>query len=315
MFKDIFKSWLKILFLLFVALILGGCNGYIHDANDHLVTAPSSSISVYQLAGRLGLRIDDYNSYSATLRNSANTVVVYPDPNGKVYVNGEPIGSAGGIVASGDLIFLPEAFVSRIRSSLKQPTPPTFGPAPTMPQSLSTGRVVIDPGHGGKDPGATGINGLHEKDVNLDVARMAGKILGSRGVDVVLTRDSDIFIELNDRAAISNRRNPDLFVSIHADAAENHAARGFTIYMAKAGSWNSYLAGKRIATRFGQMGVQDRGLRKADYRVLVRTRSPAVLVELGFLSNGHEAARLSNPKYRRALAVSLAEGIVDYLNR
>jgi len=100
-------------------------------------------------------------------------------------------------------------------------TADTPAPAPPTPRSDARRRpfkVVLDPGHGGKDPGAIGRGGLREKDVNLDVSRQLALYLEERGVDVVLTRRSDVFVPLEDRTAIANRVKPDLFVSIHANA-------------------------------------------------------------------------------------------------
>lgn len=105
--------------------------------------------------------------------------------------------------------------------------------APSLAQQLGLGikRVVLDPGHGGKDPGAIGVGGLREKDVVLSVAKkVARKINSKLGIEVVLTRDSDVFIPLEERTAIANTKNGDLFISIHANAAQRAEAQGIETY-------------------------------------------------------------------------------------
>jgi len=92
-------------------------------------------------------------------------------------------------------------------------------------------KVLLDPGHGGKDPGAIGPTGLREKDVNLDVARRLARLLRRRGMEVVLTRTADVFVPLAERSRIANREQPDLFISIHADAAPRASAAGATSYV------------------------------------------------------------------------------------
>lgn len=106
-------------------------------------------------------------------------------------------------------------------------------PPPTLAQQLGLGikRVVLDPGHGGKDPGAIGLNGLREKDIVLNVAKkVARKISSQLGIEVVLTRKTDIFIPLEERTAIANTKNGDLFISIHANAAKSSEAQGIETY-------------------------------------------------------------------------------------
>jgi len=103
---------------------------------------------------------------------------------------------------------------------------PVPGNKPYPPRLL-----MIDPGHGGKDPGAIGINGTHEKDVTLDIARHMADALSVRsGVSVKLTRDEDVFLPLEERVRLGREARADLFLSVHADSAPNKAARGLSVY-------------------------------------------------------------------------------------
>lgn len=299
------------------ALVSAGCDGNNHlAAGGEIVSAPPSSISTYQLAGRLGLRVTQSSRTTATLSNPANTLVLYAEPNGQVFVNSRAF-DAPGVTGVGNILFIPERLVEPIRATLRpvpRPSRPEPSPTPERDRPRRTrGTVVLDAGHGGRDPGAIAVTGMQEKAVNLAVARRTAQLLRSRGVKVLMTRTDDTFMELDDRADVANNAHADLFVSIHADSAENPSARGFTAYVARAASRDSHAAAESILARLGKLPTPDRGLRQADYRVLVRTSCPAVLVELGFLSNTGEARRLAEDDYREHLARALADGIAEHL--
>ncbi|MBU1694532.1 MAG: N-acetylmuramoyl-L-alanine amidase [Verrucomicrobia bacterium] len=196
--------------------------------------------------------------------------------------------------------------------------------------------VVLDPGHGGQDRGARGKRGVEEKGIVLDIAKRARTHLANAGLKVYLTRDTDRFIELEDRAARAAAWGADLFVSIHLNAAAASSARGIETYVlavpgypptaAAAGSKLERLVfpGNRndsINTILGyylhkalmdKIGGTDRGLRRARFVVLKRSTRPAVLVECGFLSNGTEESLMLNALHREALALAIAKGILDY---
>lgn len=173
--------------------------------------------------------------------------------------------------------------------------------------------IVIDPGHGGKDPGAVSPTGLQEKDVNLNVAREVASQLSDRGVDVTLVRDDDTFVELNERAALANQKEADLFVSIHADSSKNSNAAGYTVYMRRGGSRKNRSLAEAVIEGMGATGMENRGVREADYRVLDRTRCPAILVELGFLSNRGEAKKLGDRNRQNEMAEYIVRGIEGFL--
>ncbi len=183
---------------------------------------------------------------------------------------------------------------------------------PEYPGKLS-GCVVIDAGHGGKDVGAISCLGFYEKTVNLSVARKVASLLRQRGLKVIMTREGDEFIELEERAAIANRNNAQLFVSIHCDSMEKSSKQGFTIYVARSGSRASRQAAEAIARAMAKTGLDNQGVREADYKVLIYTQGPAVLVELGYLSNYQEAGLLKDSSFQNRLAEAIAKGISDFL--
>lgn len=168
--------------------------------------------------------------------------------------------------------------------------------------------IVIDPGHGGADWGAT--DGLKEKDAVLAIGKTVAKILESHGVKTILTRDRDYFISLDRRVEIARESKADLFVSIHANYYERPEAMGVETY--------SYGLGSRLAQSIQQsivnrLAVVDRGTKTARFLVLRKSTIPAVLVETGFISNKIECALLATPKYRAQMADAIARGILQYL--
>lgn len=174
-----------------------------------------------------------------------------------------------------------------------------------------TKNVVIDPGHGGRDPGASG-NGIVEKDFNLNMARkVAGYLKQKYVVNVTMTRANDTFIELDERAAIANRINADYFVSIHANASANNQ-RGFEtfVYTGQRGKSTGVMQDAvhaELIACLEQLGMPDRGKKEADFRVLEKTDMAAILIEYGFVDNAEDAALLKG--HTETLAALTADGI------
>jgi len=290
-----------------LALGIVGCQGPQGPAVG--VIAGEDSTTIEQLAARLGLRIDQRDETFTVLKDAANTVILFTHTDGRFFVNGKPAGSLGPVRKVGGVVYVPAALVEQIRPLLQ-----SVRPAPPVAPPVRTRRlVVIDAGHGGHDPGALSSTGLQEKFVNLRVAAKIARLLEARGVGVVMTRWQDEFIELEERSAIANDRRADLFVSIHADSAESRSAQGFTIYVATAASAGAYRAAHAINQVLERTGTNNRGIREADYRVLINTECPAVLIELGYLTNAQDIARLSDDRFRDRLAQAIADGIQAYL--
>ena len=169
--------------------------------------------------------------------------------------------------------------------------------------------VVVDAGHGGKDNGAFRRFGGAEKSATLDVAqRLAAKLRESQ-FRVVMTRSSDVFIPLDDRAAISNRQNNAIFVSVHFNDSGRRGIRGFeTYYHSPAARPLAYRIQQQLMTL---PGASNRGVKTANFRVLRKAAYPAVLVECGFLSNRKEGAAARSAGRRDDFADKIAEAIVD----
>lgn len=294
------------------AAAVGGCNSTpepLHPAHQRL-QAPPKTISVFQLAGRLNLKVVANRRTFAHLAGPGNSVTIFPQPGAAVFVNGIRLPCRGPILASDSTIFVPVSAEWLIRPVLRpEPPPPEVRPdEPQQPRPV----VVIDPGHGGRDPGAIACNGLFEKDVVLPVALMVRRRLQG-GAHVIMTRQTDCFVELERRAEIANEARAGLFVSIHADSAGNAGARGHTLYVARGASSRSLAAAERVDRSLHGATRHSRGVRRANYRVLVRTTCPAILVEIGYLSNRFEARRLAGADHQRAVAHAIAAGILEFL--
>jgi len=152
--------------------------------------------------------------------------------------------------------------------------------------------IVIDSGHGASDWGATR-DGRMEKADNLALSIALGRELSRRGHRVIYTKETDIFLSLQERARISNANPTDLFVSVHRNAAENAAANGFEVWTANNASARSVACANSVLNAVNGLGVfANRGVRSANFTVLTATNAPAILVEYGFISNDQDNVRL-----------------------
>lgn len=198
-------------------------------------------------------------------------------------------------------------------------------------ESLPT--IVIDPGHGGNDGGASA-NGLLEKDLTLDVAVRVAEALKSFNFPVILTRKDDSYVSLAERAEQGNDHPDSIFLSIHFNKSNEHEVSGVeTFYSEKkapaeddftwmgifnvkspepTGETGEQLAGFVQTAMVLKTDLRNRGIKSRGLYVTKHVRRPAALVEAGFLSNPLEAALLKNPDYRQRLAAGIAEGILSY---
>jgi N-acetylmuramoyl-L-alanine amidase len=290
-----------------LALALAGCQGPPSGGSGAILG--QQSVTIRELAVRLGMEVHEQTDTFVILKNKANTVMIFTSSDARYFVNGKAIGPVGNVDKVRGEVSVPAALVEQIRSHLSWAAPPTT-PTPTPRRGQ---RVIVDAGHGGHDPGTTAVNGIYEKHITLAVATKVASILRQRGYQVTMTRQDDRYIELEERAAIANRLGADLFVSIHADSAPDSTVQGSTTYVAEAASSDSMQAARSVITAMDTTGVSVRGVRRADYKVLIWTRCPAILVELGYLSNSQEAVRLENTGFQAKLATAVADGVINCL--
>lgn len=191
-------------------------------------------------------------------------------------------------------------------------------PGPGVPIMGST--LVLDPGHGGSDPGAIGAGGLMEKEVTLDLAKRTAKLLQAKGAKVLLTREDDTYVDLYSRPEVANQAKAQLFLSIHINANLNRQANGTSTYfMSNTADRQErlQLEGEALANYLQDslakdLDGRDIGVLQANYAVLRTSKVPAALVEVVFISNPQEEALLQNDKFKDKVAKSIAQGIEDY---
>jgi len=178
-------------------------------------------------------------------------------------------------------------------------------------------RIIIDVGHGGKDSGAIGINGIQEKDVALNIANAILKlnIKLDKPLDIYLTRYTDTLISLSDRTKLAKVLKADLFVSLHCNHSDNPNARGVEVYVAGATSVYSddatWLAFQVQAALNKKFGYESRGIKFANFQVLRETINdcPSVLLELGFLSNKDEGKYISDSNNIQSIALTVLQSL------
>lgn len=171
--------------------------------------------------------------------------------------------------------------------------------------------VCVDPGHGGIDPGAIG-GTLRESDINFIVAFMLANELYDRDIDVQLTRGFSETLNLDERCWWANASNADLFISIHCNASEDPKAHGTETY-----HYQNSAVGKRLAKRVHEklvgLGLRDRGVKPGNFYILKNTKMPAILVEIGFISNPEERKKLNSVEFLLDAAVSIADAVTESL--
>ena len=173
-------------------------------------------------------------------------------------------------------------------------------------------RVIIDAGHGGRDKGAHR-GKVYEKNLALSVAKRVERLLKDRGMPVTMTRRSDVYLSLNDRAVIANRYRNAVFVSIHFNAHTSTRYHGVeTYYFGEQGKRLAAHIHLRLLSRLKLKNRQTR--QRKDLAVLNKTRCPAVLVECGYISNHYERKRCLSASYQDDCARAIVDGIMAYKN-
>ncbi|UVI28567.1 N-acetylmuramoyl-L-alanine amidase family protein [Paenibacillus spongiae] len=172
-------------------------------------------------------------------------------------------------------------------------------------------KIVIDPGHGGNDPGAGGVSGKEEKEYTLALSQEVYELLQQEPMfEPYMTRDGDTFMELDDRAKYGNDLDADAFLSIHGNTYTDSSITGTESYYY---SDNSRLLANTIHKELVEAtGFTDRGVKKEAWRVLTQSEKPAILMEVGFLTNKEEEAKMLDPASRSRVAQAIVEGLKQY---
>jgi N-acetylmuramoyl-L-alanine amidase len=337
---------LRISVLSFLLFCFSGC-----ATVPRPVSPPAGEVSLQTLCQKYAMECNwDGISQTVSMSYKGTRIQALVGSN-LVVVGNSRLPLSGPLRRRKEIVMVPPDFE---RVVIGPATSPLAGAPPGLPKRL--GKVVIDAGHGGKDPGATGYGGAKEKDINLDIAARVRDGLAKAGVNVVMTRDKDEFISLARRTEIASRPDIELFVSIHANANRGRGAHGIEVYYTGAlnagdrsddqrqdnerklcGQFKMKAASKdvqrivlnllynyklsaapgiadRIARHLAnEMGGSFRGSKPQRYFVLRNTLIPAVLIEVGFISNPREGRRLNDPAYRQEVADAVTQSVMEYL--
>ncbi len=190
-------------------------------------------------------------------------------------------------------------------------TAESAAPQASVPEE-KTVQVVLDAGHGGRDQG-TSYQDVLEKDINLAVAKKTQELLEQAGCTVQMTRDTDVKIDNYERAAIANRAEAQVFVSVHCNFLESGEADGIEIYYDGGKTESGSLASRILREMIAETGARDRGVKTEDFIVTRETEMASVLIELGYLSDSQERQNLASSAYQEKLAQGIAQGVLSYL--
>jgi len=184
----------------------------------------------------------------------------------------------------------------------------------TVASSPVFGRtVVIDPGHGGSDPGAVK-DGVYEKDINLDIALRLRELLDASGARTVMTRSDDSSVQLSERSRMANEAVPDAIISIHCNSTTwDIFPSGTESYYFNTVPYSQELAALVHTCVLRELQLMDRKVRRGDYHMVRETWAPAVLVEVAFMSNGVDLQKLRDPEFRQKAAAGMFRGLSMYL--
>ncbi|MCK4462737.1 MAG: N-acetylmuramoyl-L-alanine amidase [Candidatus Omnitrophica bacterium] len=346
-----------IIFALLV-LILPGCahqGAYVMPHYEYTATFGGVRyVSLSEFCSTHGFNYNiDKISHIAEIRFNTNTAKIMPDSNISL-VNDSVKRFSPQAKLKGGAIYIPPSLAKYLEDAFKKKIE-----IPYL-KKITIKRIVIDAGHGGKDPGAVGRSyKLKEKTVVLDIAKkLKEELLYIDDFEITLTRETDKFIPLWKRSDIANKINADLFISIHANASRSRRPKGFEVYyLSKATDdsaraiaaaenkvivfennsdsrkphylnatvWDmalteyraesQELAGFICKSAKKTLNVKDRGVKSARFYVLKGALMPAILVEVGFISNREEEWKLRSSAYRRKIAKAIAEGILAHKDK
>lgn len=333
--------------------------GFSDKRNNHLVFEVTGAEKALLLSGVSGGAVADGSTVISAAPASVISAVQKPT-KGASLANAKPsvLSEAQEEDEDDETDEEPEEEVSDLVIGAAPPPVLKEGALPQISGPRKKMRIVVDPGHGGKDPGATKAR-YREKDWNLAVGKELAKLLKKGGFEVKMTRDSDEFIALTDRSKISNNFKADLFVSIHTNSTKNKNANGFEVYfrsdkptdkeaaataaleneamqyeevhynfvdaLLQSLAKNEYinesskLAGYVSNEVYKQEGikiaVKKNGIRQANFYVLRGVQSPAILVEMGYISNTKDRGRLSQSSVQKKMAKGIYNGVVSYAQK
>ena len=289
--------------------------------------------SVAEISSKLGMSLKSAEKGKEVTLKSKWSTIHFTLGSRIIEINGTKVYLGYPVVQHGKTLYIPELDWQFTITPILVPPRVT-----SRQQNIRT--IVIDPGHGGKDPGAQNPKEkINEKDLTLEVVKILEKNLRKQGFKVYLTRKNDSYPELADRPALARKRKADLFISIHFNSSSSESANGiesyaYTLLNQPSTSRKTADAGDKIFRRanrndnlnvllayYSQQNLieatheTDRGVKRARFTVLEDLQCPGVLLELGFVRNPSTAANLKKSTYLTKLAESIEKSILQYQKR
>lgn len=301
-----------------------------------------------------------WDPYVKTATIERKGKIVLMEGSRKMLVNGSEVELDRPVLQSRGTVYVPTSFMrsglSRIVDSLYASKPQGLMPPEEASKKFTIRSIILDPGHGGKDPGAIGVRlHLKERNLTLAIAKKLRDELSSQGINVIMTRDTDTFIPLPRRTELANKAGADLFISVHINAARTRMLNGFECYYLSEATDDNARALEALENSSLQLGdtaaathssgvdkalwdltltenrresatlasyicrsveanmeIRNRGIRTAKFFVLKGTRMPAVLLEMGYISNIAEERKMSDGAYWDRMVDAIAKGIIRY---
>lgn len=244
------------------------------------------------------LDLSKYPGWNLSNKNTVkidNKEIVKPINEGSVFLSKEV----------DDILHVLEIYVPKQE-------PKAYSSLPQQNSRREKYKVFVDPGHGGHDNGA-GANGLLEDELNLKVSLMLRDKLQAKGIEVQMSRTTDVFIVLEERGRMANRYGADVFISVHQNNASAVSGNGIETYHHTNKTNHKPLSSEIQTNAIKETNAKDRGVKNAKFAVLAESNMPSSLFESGFLSNVEEAKKLGDPVYQDKLATAIANGIETYL--
>lgn len=297
-----------------------GEKGWLYSFYGTFTTAVSSEIidaegangTITILYNGTNLRKDSTTSSEVVARADAGTtfsVLEKTNDMYKIILNNEQIAYVASWVVSTSSTITNETEHSEDKSKVEKDNKQDVTRKKGTLKGLT---IVIDAGHGGNDRGTTGALGTDEKDITLITSELLSSKLQAAGANVIMTRESDEYVDLRKRVSIGHQVDADAFISLHYDAIDNSSVKGFTTYYMH--SYQKELA-KYVHNGLGNMiSLKDRGTQPGDYLVLRENKQNAILIELGYLSNPSEERNVTTQNYREQATHGIYNGIINYFD-
>ncbi|MDI2588213.1 SH3 domain-containing protein [Psychrobacillus sp. NEAU-3TGS] len=274
---------------------------FLSEPSSTTSTAPTNTITIL------------YNGTNLRSDSSTNSAVVKRVDAGETFEVTDKVNDWYKVILENQSIaYVASWLVSSSNSVVTTDLPVQEKKKPRKKGTLKGLSIVIDPGHGGNDRGTTGALGTDEKDITLLTAELLSSKLQAAGANVIMTRQSDVYVDLRKRVSIGHQAGADAFISLHYDAVENSTVRGYTTYYMH--GYQKKLAEYVHAGLGNMITLKDRGTQPGNYLVLRENKQNAILIELGYLSNPTEERNVTTKQFRDQATHGIYNGIIKYFD-